>query len=282
MHIIYRRKIQRKSIYLFLFVLIVLGPIVYLDYHQQHFSTYIEPDAGLTYFYSLQTTTPSVWFVMIMLVFSTNILIPDIILEKANQFSYMIKTRLGSKKYFNGNYSINFIYTFCFVLLIQIFLLAFINLFLSNISFNFAILQMEGYDPIYSRLSDNLILNLITYIVMTSLGYAVFSNLILSMRIYLKNVYFIRGIGLIIGIVLSVVPILLGVFFYKVLNNYVITYVCSLANLTFLISPSMSKGFGMLSYNVHPIISYVLCMVTFIVVSFVQKKHSDKKELQNA
>lgn len=267
----YRIKMNKNYLCLFVICFIMMCYGAYQIYKEDYIDI---PAYGLLTFYNMQSTGFSIVFYLLALFVIPNIFSIQVVVEKYNTYSQLLKTRLGSYNYFLTNLIANSVLTFLFMIGLEILLLLYIHIFLYPISF-----VSNNIESVTMGLVSDPLWNLLLYIPLSSLGYTVFSNFILSLKDMINNPYIYRGVGIIIGIVLSVLPVLIGVTIYrsagiKMFDLFSIIY------LPTILLPGV-EGFGSFTPYLHPFILYLLSILFYSVVTMILLKIFNKMEYKN-
>lgn len=166
------------------------------------------PNAGLEFYYSLFRIGTNPFLFILMMLMLPNIMSYDLLNMHQNHAAYPIETRLSRKCYYQETYLKNTIFTFCIVMIIQLGLLLISHLTLAPIHFQ-SMTYPDGYYITTQLLCTNECMNLILFLIMTALGYALISGLIFSLQSFITNKYVYRCCGVIIGILLVLFPALI-------------------------------------------------------------------------
>lgn len=266
-----RVRINRKYMMLFIVCFLIMCYGVYVTFREDYVDI---PSFGLLTFYNMQSTGFSIVFYLLSLFVIPNIFSIQVVEEKHNKYSQFLKTRLGSYSYYISNLIANSILTFIFMICMEILLLIFIHTFLFPLSF-----QQVEIESVTTGLVPHPLWNLILYIPLSALGYTVFSNFIMSLKDIVNNPYVYRGIGIIIGIILSVLPVLVGVSIYR--STGMRTFdLFSIIYLPTILLPGV-EGFGSFTPYLHPLLLYGISIVFYGFVTINLLKIFHKQEYRN-
>lgn len=166
------------------------------------------PNAGLEFYYTIFRIGTNPFIFILMMLLLPNIMSYDLLNMHQNHAAYPIETRLSRKDYYKESYRKNMILTFGVVLMIELGLLLVSHLALAPIHFQ-SMTYPDGYYITAQLLCVNEAINLILFLVMTALGYALVSGLLLSLQSIITNKYVYRCCGVIIGILLVLFPALI-------------------------------------------------------------------------
>ena len=266
-----RIKVNKNYLCLFLLCFCIMCIGIYINYKEDYVDII---DFGLATFYNMQSTGFSIVFYLLALFIVPNIFSIQVVVEKQNTYSKFLNTRLGTHNYHLINFVANTVLTFVFMLFIEIFLLLFIHFFLFPVSF-----QPMGIESVTNGIVSDPFWNLIIYIPLSALGYTVFSNFILSLKDLIGNSYVYRGIGLLIGIVLSVLPVMIGVALYRSIGIRMFD-IFSIIYLPTILLPGV-EGFGSFTPFLHPLILYIISIVSYTFITIFITKIFNKLEYRN-
>ena len=98
-------------------------------------------------------------------------------------------------------------------------------------------------------LSGSLLLNLIIYIILSSIGYALFSHFLFSLQYFVKNVYLYRALGLLVSLILYIGASVLSHTFYNTSGSLIAT-LAYFFNIINILTPSIIKS-PVLNNNPH-------------------------------
>lgn len=266
-----RIKVNKNYLCLFLLCFCIMCIGIYLNYIEDYVDII---NFGLATFYNMQSTGFSIVFYLLALFIIPNIFSIQVVVEKQNTYSKFLKTRLGTYNYHLVNFIANTVLTFVFMLFIEILLLLFIHFFLYPISF-----QPMGIEGVTTGIVANPFWNLIIYIPLSALGYTVFSNFILSLKDLVGNPYVYRGIGLLLGIVLSVLPVMIGVSLYRSIGIRTFD-IFSIVYLPTILLPGVA-GFGSFTTFFHPLILYSISIVFYTITTLFITKIFNRLEYRN-
>jgi hypothetical protein len=169
-------------------------------------------DAALEFFYYIQLTGLNPFIFMILMLLLPNIVSYNFLDMQQNHTTYLIETRIGKKKYYIDTTIKNFIISSIAIMILEILMLINIQLFFGKIAFN-TMTYPEGYHILTQTICSNEILNLIYFLILTSIGYGLLSVIIFSLQVFIPHIYLYRCSGVILGISLVVFPILLKGYF---------------------------------------------------------------------
>lgn len=111
------------------------------------------------------------------------------------------------------------------------------------------------------------------------MGYTLFSDFIMSLKDIVSNPYIYRGGGMVIGIVLSVLPVLIGVSLYR-LTDIKVFDLLAVFYLPTLLLPGI-EGFGSFTPYLHPLILYMLSFLCYSVMTYLCFQRFQRLEYQN-
>jgi len=203
---------------------------------------------GLDFFYYLQDSGLTLILYALTTLIVPNIISADFLLYEHSKFNHFLITRMSSSLYHKKERQFNFLATFILILLTHLLTILIIHLFFFKISFSI--------NPIYMNatrqtclLSSSLLLNLIIYMVLSSLGYALFSHFLFSLQYFIKNVYLYRTLGLLVSLILYIGASVLSHTFYNTSGSLTATLAYFL-NIINILTPSIIKS-PVLNNNPH-------------------------------
>lgn len=262
------KKVRREKLILWIVLLSLLTINTFLTANSEQIS--YESNRGLSLYYYMQSVGSYIWFYFIMFFIIPNIYSVDILKKRNNHYHYFEITKKGYKNYCISNFKKNSLITFFSVLFIHLYLLFLINFFISPI-------RVDTFDQIgiYVGLNSNMMINLILYVILSIIGYVVFSNFILSLQLYIKNIYIYRALGIILGIVLFIFPAYLSVIFLRLVPFKFLSIISGIFFIPNIIIPSLES----ISIRVlSPLIGYILTLAFYIIVTILIFKYKNIKE----
>lgn len=226
-------------------------------------------ETGIAYFYDIQSP-----FGSIFLVVGSTLLIPLLYSETINRvdknnFDQFIIVRKGSKKgYYLNVYLVNFLVTIIYYFILQMVILAVINFFVAPIH----LLPHSDYlKSAGACFSQNGFTNLLVYLILSVIGYGVFSSLVLSVGLLIKNTYVFYGLGIIIYLILIIIPAVVG----SQINLLLIpSYILMAPSL---LTPTLQQ-IGGDSLPINPIINYLLSICVYSVAIFYLIRQKVKRD----
>lgn len=262
------RKVRKEKIILWIVLLSLLTINTFLTANSEQIS--YESNRGLSLYYYMQSVGSYIWFYFIMFFIIPNIYSVDILKKKNNHYHYFEITKKGYKNYCISNFKKNSLITFFSVLFIHVYLLFLINFFISPIS-------ADTFDQIgiYVGLNSNMMVNLILYVIFSIIGYVVFSNFILSLQLYIKNIYIYRALGIILGIVLFIVPAYLNIIFFRLEPLKFLSIIPGIFFIPNIITPSLES---ISIRGLSPLVGFILTLTVYFIMTLVIFKHKSIKE----
>lgn len=257
---LYKQFINKEKIIILICVFFFLIVCIQYTYSQSVYSQgYIDDykDAALEFFYYIQCTGINPFLFMIFMLLLPNLVSYDILNQQQNHTTYLIETRVNKKVYYKISYIQNFIFTFLCVLILEIVLLAVIHFFYGRIHFE-QVIYPEHYHALTQTICKNMFLNLISFLVLTSLGYALLSSLLFSIQVFIVHKYIYRCFGVILGISLMVFPVLIMGYF-------------PIQDLIILlqINPLIAIGIEYVRENPFGLSNLICYLITFSLYSFI-------------
>ena len=202
----------KKKLLLFLLYFISIIASVFIVYQSAYgsipkneliYMKSVDPEMGLDFFYILQDSGLTLLIFILTCFIVPNIISSDFLILENNKCDYFITTRLTSAKYNKITKYYNFMTTLLMMIVTQLLIVFIIHLFCFEISFSINEIY-AGATRQTTLFSNSLMLSLVIYILLSSLGYALFSQFIFSLQAYIKNIYLFRTLGLCVSLVLYI------------------------------------------------------------------------------
>ena len=141
-----------------------------------------DPEMGLDFFYYLQDSGLTLILYVLTTLIMPNIISADFLLYEHNKFNHFLITRMSSSLYHKKERQFNFLATFILILMTHLLTILIIHLFFFKISFSINSIYMNATRQT-NLLSSSLLLNLIIYMILSSIGYALFSDFLFSLQL---------------------------------------------------------------------------------------------------
>lgn len=199
-----------------------------------------DPEMGLDFFYYLQDSGLTLILYVLTTLILPNIISADFLLYEHNKFNHFLITRMSSSLYHKKERQFNFLATFILILMTHILTILIIHLFFFKISFSINPIYMNATRQT-NLLSSSLLLNLIIYMILSSIGYAIFSHFLFSLQYFIKNVYLYRTLGLLVSLILYIGASVLSHTFYNTSGSLTATLAYFL-NIINILTPSIIKS----------------------------------------
>lgn len=199
-----------------------------------------DPEMGLDFFYYLQDSGLTLILYVLTTLIVPNIISADFLLYEHNKFNHFMITRMSSSLYHKKERHFNFLATFILILMTHLLTILIIHLFFFKISFSINPIYMDATRQT-NLLSSSLFLNLIIYIILSSIGYAIFSHFLFSLQYFIKNVYLYRTLGLLVSLILYIGASVLSHTFYNASGSLLATLAYFL-NIINILTPSIIKS----------------------------------------
>lgn len=199
-----------------------------------------DPEMGLDFFYYLQDSGLTLILYVLTTLIVPNIISADFLLYEHNKFNHFMITRTSSSLYHKKERHFNFLATFILILMTHLLTILIIHLFFFKISFSINPIYMDATRQT-NLLSSSLFLNLIIYIILSSIGYAIFSHFLFSLQYFIKNVYLYRTLGLLVSLILYIGASVLSHTFYNTSGSLLDTLAYFL-NIINILTPSIIKS----------------------------------------
>ena len=207
-----------------------------------------DPEMGLDFFYYLQDSGLTLILYVLTTLIVPNIISADFLLYDHNKFNHFLITRMSSSLYHKKERQFNFLATFILILMTHLLTILIIHLFFFKISFSINPIYMNATRQT-NLLSSSLLLNLIIYMILSSIGYALFSHFLFSLQYFIKNVYLYRTLGLLVSLILYIGAAVLSHTFYNTSGSLTATLAYFL-NIINILTPSIIKS-PVLNNNPH-------------------------------
>ncbi len=229
---------------------------------------------GLEFFYTVMSGGILIWLYILYILIIPNLWASDYLIDNTNKFSNVLKTRFGTSAYIKKSFISNFIFSTLCIFMILLIILLYIHLFLAPI--NFGNNLSVGMTTDAQTYVSNEFINLIIFILFTSVGYGVFSSFVFSLQLFIKNIFVFRILGVIIGFILYTGPILLAntLSFVPMLQNLI-----SYFFIGYLINPGVMTTSQLLPVN--PYVSYLFSVLIYTLITLVFAKIMAKREYLN-
>lgn len=260
-----------KRILIEMFALLVILTIlmVYLYYSNIYFwlGQDITNNEGLCFFYDILNPHLYLWVTVIIISLPSNIICRKYVDYRINKFDLLLKSRQGFKKYVINNYINSFIYSLLVIFLVYIYMLFFIHFFLTPINFTYSD-YVATTNMTINIFSKNTFLNLAYYICFSSIGFSIYNTLIMSVKNIFKQRYFFRISSILLGVLLTVLPVLFASRLFDIFNNTLILQLISLITLPTLMSPGI-QSFGGYGIILPPIIGFFGSAILYGIIIFI-------------
>ena len=231
----------------------------------------ISPDVGYKLYYYIQHSGLYVLLYIFLIFIIPNLYTINFISQKNNNFTNYQITRLGYKYNMEIETFFIFLSTFIYVVLLNIFICVIIHVFyfqFQNSFYNDAVYDMTR------MICSNQLLNIIIYILLSSIGYGLFASLIYNMQVFVKNTYVFRGLGLILGILLYTLPAIvassISIYFFRL-------FIGSLY-LPYILNPGIVY---MPAIGSNPLLLFLLGIIMYSVLCLFLMKLRFIKEHKN-
>ena len=247
-----KKKLLLFSIY---FIVVIVG--IFISYKEAYGSIpkkemilmkSKDPEMGLDFFYYLQDSGLTLILYVLTTLIVPNIISADFLLYEHNKFNHFLITRMSSSLYHKKERQFNFLATFILILMTHLLTILIIHLFFFKISFSINPIYMNATRQTH-LLSSSLFLNFIIYMVLSSIGYALFSHFLFSLQYFIKNVYLYRTLGLLVSLILYIGASVLSHTFYNTSGSLTATLAYFL-NIINILTPSIIKS-PVLNSNPH-------------------------------
>lgn len=222
------------------------------------------PEMGLDFFYYLQDSGLTLILYVLTTLIVPNIISADFLLYEHNKFNHFLITRMSSSLYHKKERQFNFLASFILILMTHLLTILIIHLFFFKISFSINPIYMDATRQT-NLLSSSLFLNLIIYIILSSIGYALFSHFLFSLQYFIKNVYLYRTLGLLVSLILYIGASVLSYTFYNTSGSLLATLAYFL-NIINILTPSIIKSPVL---NNNPYLFYIGTALLYYLLSSI-------------
>lgn len=261
-------KAKRKLLILFLYYALIVA-CIFFYYHKEYGAIDVkeleviknDPVLGLNFFYTLQQPGMTLIKFLLTCLLIPNIISADFLVLKHNHFTDFIKTRISTKSYFQAAKFINFISTFLITLLMHLVTLLVIHLFFFKITFHQVNIPVES---ILNMFSSNILMNLMIYILLSSLGFAVFSHFVYALQAFIKNTYLYRTMGLMSALILYTGSFLLVKLAFDLHLGIVVRIILYMTCIPNILVPGMEESVYIGQYR---LVHYLGTLVLYLIVS---------------
>ena len=223
-----------------------------------------DPEMGLDFFYYLQDSGLTLILYVLTTLIVPNIISADFLLYDHNKFNQFMITRMSSTTYHKKERQFNFFATFILILITHLLTILITYLFFFKISFSINPIYMNATRQT-NLLSGSLLLNLIIYIILSSIGYALFSHFLFSLQYFIKNVYLYRTLGLLVSLILYIGASVLSHTFYNTSGSLTATLAYFL-NIINILTPSIIKSPVL---NNNPYLFYIGTALLYYLLSSI-------------
>ena len=223
-----------------------------------------DPEMGLDFFYYLQDSGLTLILYVLTTLVVPNIISADFLLYNHNKFNQFMITRMSSTAYHKKERQFNFFATFILILITHLLTIFIIHLFFFKISFSINPIYMNATRQT-NLLLGSLLLNLIIYIILSSIGYALFSHFLFSLQYFIKNVYLYRTLGLLVSLILYIGASVLSHTFYNTSGSLTAT-LAYFFNIINILTPSIIKSPVL---NNNPYLFYIGTALLYYLLSSI-------------
>ena len=262
----YFKNFNKYRIILLLFTLIFVVMNVYYVFYNKNYNGFMEYDlvnkhvssSALYLYYEIQSSLHSIGYTVLIFILVSNIFSSDVYIYKYTNYNFFLKLR--SKNYYFMTFFLNALLSAMFYLLTQII----IYLTICFIYKTPDIFTHSDNMEILTLFSNNKLHNFLFYIFYSTIGFSLFSSLLFVVKIFIKNIYVYRGIGIILGILLTVIP---SIIYTKLSLNLVFT-LCNLIYLPNLLNPGIQSFKGMFFFD-SVFLNWLLVCLFYSMIIFV-------------
>ncbi len=224
-----------------------------------------DPEMGLDFFYLLQDSGLTLIMFLLICIILPNIITSDFLSYNNNRFDNMLITRTTTHKYNKMTKRFNFFTTFFLILLTHLVTIIIIHMFCFKISFSMNDIYLNATRQT-TLFSNSLFISLIIYIILSSIGYSLFSNFIFSLQTFVKNIYLYRSLGICISLILYIGSSVLTKCLYDLTGNTLLPTFAYFINIANIISPGIIKS-PILNNNY--ILFYIGTFLLYYFITFI-------------
>lgn len=226
---------------------------------------------GIEFFYMVMNGGILIWNYILCILLIPNLYSVDYLIDHKSGLAQMLKTRLGYKKYFYLSMIANFLFTMITIIFMQLAILFFIHIFLSPIVFNVDVTQ--GLTTDAQAFASNECISLIVFMLLSAIGYGIFSSFLFSLQSIIKNPYVYRLMGIILGLILYTGTVLIADLAtpIPILHNIMLFFF-----IGHLINPGVMST--TIIQNISPYITFIITLLIYLALTMILFKRMSIKE----
>lgn len=159
---------------------------------------------GLFFYYSFMNAGDNVIWYAIMFFIAGQITGSYVLINRKSGFDKLVKTRSGIWPYYRSLILHNLIWSGFIFLVCEVCCLFTVNTFLDRITLNSVLTDYAQFH----RLASDSAINLLLSMILSAIGFQIYSLLVFSLSFWIKNLNLYRASGIILGMILLFVPII--------------------------------------------------------------------------
>ncbi|MCD7893341.1 MAG: hypothetical protein LUG60_06525 [Erysipelotrichaceae bacterium] len=274
-------KSKRKiALFIVYFIAIIVG--VFIVYHSEYGSfngdelnqmKAFDKEMGLDFFYLLQDSGLTLIMFFLTCIILSNIISSDFLSYNHNKFDHFLIVRMSTKQYNKISKIFNFSVTFIVILLTHLITLMIIHLFCFPISFSMSEAYF-GATRQTTLFSNSMLISLIIYILLSSIGYGIFSNFIYALQSFVKNIYLYRTLGILLALILYIGSSVVCRYVIDYIGSTLLATIAYFINIINIITPGIIQS---ASLDNHYILFYIGSLLLYSLLTSlffdIKEKH---------
>lgn len=267
---------RQKILFIIYFLLIIITTLI--TYQQEYanvpaseliFMKKQMPDMGISFFYTIQEVGLYLYQFFLICLILNNIINTQLLTLKQNHHDNMIITRLTKQEYHHKAMFLSFISAFMIMLMTHLLTIMTIKCLMP---FPLGSLLGEAVDQ-YQLIPMNAGMNLLLYIILSSIGGGILALFMFCLQAYIHNIYLYRVLGLILGFS----TLLGGILLSGLLRNLHLDILVQL--ILFIQTINLTHPGIILNTLFHGplLLAYFgcLCFYVFMIILLFKGKHDD-------
>lgn len=273
----YFKNFNKYRIILLFFTLIFLVFNVYYVFYNKNYNEFMKYDlvnnhvssSALYLYYEIQSSLHSIGYTILIFIVIPNIFSSTVYNYKSSKYNYILKLRC--KNYYFMTFCLNFLLSVIYYILTQIIIYFIICLIYKTPD----IFTYSDNMEIVTLFSNNKLYSFLFYIFYSTIGFSLFSSLLFVFKIFFKNIYVYRGIGVILGVFLTVLPAII----YNKLSSIIVFGLCNLIFLPNLLNPGIQPLQGRYFFDsvfLNIILVFIFYSMIIFIFYFIIRKMEQK------
>ena len=276
------KELAHKKIFLIV-ILIIIYLFIHLGYLSMGYNLFssISAQTGLEFFYRINGATLFLPFYLLLGFLLNNILATDYYKNKYSSFQHFIVERTKYKPRIKEEIKRILIVSFIVRLLIHL-----ITFFIIHINFTKISLVMTK-DPTYYinavfAYSSNSVISFKFYIIYSTIGFCILSLFLYSLIPFIKNLYIYRISGILLSIIGTMIPALIGNLYISYLGKLGLigNIITNLFYSGGLISPGVDAFTGVTN-GIEMHVMFFLNCLGYLFITCILIKYRYKRERKN-